>query len=129
MHHASKVARLSHKVQNIYKQLGSQRTLENDAAISEKELWALVEVNLGEKYNREKISRVARLQRELHEKQEQLVSQLNREAITAEKYIERLRTVLTETALACEKILGPDDFVKLFGVPANHAADLVNSSR
>jgi hypothetical protein len=125
----SKAARLFRKINDIYAQFRAGPSAVSEAATSEQEFRALADVNLGEGYDPEKISRVAHLQRELRDNQARLAAELDGKTITADEYVERLAALLSDTARACEEVLGSADFETLFGVPADSAADLLSSVR
>jgi hypothetical protein len=125
----SKAAQLFRKINDIYAQFRARPSAETDAAFSEQEFRALVDLNLGEGYDPEKVSRVAQLQRELRDSQAHLAAELDRKAISADEYVERLAALLSDTAHACEEVLGSTDFESLFGVPADSAEDLLSNVR
>ncbi len=125
----SKAAKLFRKINDLHAQFRAAPSAEKEGPLSEQEFRALVDVNLGDGYDPEKVSRVAQLQRELQDSQALLAAELDRKAISADEYIERLAARLSDTAHACEAVLGSSDFERLFGVPADSAADLLSSVR
>ncbi len=102
----SKAARLFRKINDIHAQFRAAPSAAKEAAFSEQEFRALVDVNLGEGYDSEKVSRVAQLQRELRDSQAHLSAELDRKAISADEYVERLAAILSDTAHACEEVFG-----------------------
>jgi hypothetical protein len=128
----NKTAQFSRKIRSIYAQIfqpfigGSSVGV---AEVAEQELSALAEMNLGEGYDRGKISQVAKIQRHFRDVQSQLARDVEVNKLTPNDYSNQLKYLLSETASACERVLGSADYLRLFGVPPSAAAHLVNSSR
>jgi hypothetical protein len=121
-----KTTQLSRRVRNIYAGANYSQLPENERlAVAHKELLALADVNLGPNYNPSKLLEVARLQRHLKERQRELASQLKSGKLPPTEFSVALRRLLTQVANQCEEILGAEDYVKLFGIPAKDAADLI----
>lgn len=129
----NKATQFSRKIRSIYAYIFypviGGPSPERVAEVPEQELAALAEMNLGEGYDRAKISQVAKIQRHFRDAQSQLARDVEVNRLTPTDYSNRLKSLLSETAASCERVLGPTDYLKLFGVPASAATDLLNSSR
>jgi hypothetical protein len=80
------------------------------------ELSALIEAaGLGHPIGRQKLDELLEIQASLHANQEQLAGWLLGKKITKTEYVAKLDTVMKEAARAGEKVLGFDDFHKVFG--------------
>ena len=98
------------------KQLDADST-EGDSSmdVHHEEIQAMVESFLGADYDVEKIQHVFALQDALHQGQASLVGFLTEQAVTPEGYVDQFNQLLLKTFVACEKVLGRQDFERLFG--------------
>jgi hypothetical protein len=94
---------------------------------SRAELQALADASLGPHYDQNKIAAIINLQRMLHRDQDNLVLELDRQLISRNQYLERLNALLRRIYSECEKILGSQDFEKLFGAPLNQIDHMVDA--
>jgi hypothetical protein len=80
------------------------------------ELYALIEAaSLSHPVGRQKVEALLEIQEKLRSDQERLAQWLSAKRINKTEFIAKLDTVMKETARAGEKILGFDDFHKVFG--------------
>ncbi len=80
------------------------------------ELSALIEAaSLGHPVGDQKLEALLKIQEDLHASQQQLARWLLVKKITKADYVAKLDAVMKEAALAGEKVLGFDDFHKVFG--------------
>jgi hypothetical protein len=119
-------AQLAAKIRDIYADMSSAITHDPDFTFARKELRALFDVRLGEEYDQRKFDIVANLQFRLRMHKRELAAQLQSQQLTPEQFTIELRNALTKTATQCENVLGAGDFVKLFGIEAKDAADILN---
>jgi hypothetical protein len=94
---------------------------------SRAELQVLADTTLGPQYDQTKIAMVINLQQMLHREQDGLVRQLDQQFITRKQYLDRLNALLRRIYSECEKILGSQDFEKLFGAPLNQIGHMVDA--
>ena len=90
------------------------------------ELQALVDSSLGPSYDRNKIAIIADLQEQLHQEQDKLVNQLDRQFINRRQYLEQFNAMLHRIYSQSEKVLGSQDFEKLFGAPLNQIEHMID---
>ena len=83
--------------------------------VHHEELQAMVESFLGADYDVEKVRHVFALQDALHQGQASLVGFLTEQVVTPEGYVDQFNQLLRQTFVACEKVLGRQDFECLFG--------------
>jgi hypothetical protein len=100
--------------------VAATRILEGGAGdlldVRHEEFMAMADTFLGPCFDREKLARVESLQRELHGTQAGLGDALDAHKIDANFYVDEVNRLHFSIARQCEKILGPSDFFKLFGV-------------
>jgi hypothetical protein len=88
--------------------------------IRHEEFQAMADVFLGEDYDQDKLSQVENLQIELHQGQAELYQKLNTDELSPEEYVDSVNTLIHNTFLRSESILGTQDFISLFGaLPAD----------
>ena len=121
----NKAVQLSRRIRDIYSRLFVVEPKTTQDVVRQ-ELQAMFDVCLGEGYPKSKVDAVAELQRSLREQKQALVSQLEHGEIKADHFTTELKRLLSDIALRCEAILGPHDYVQLFGVEAKDAADLID---
>jgi hypothetical protein len=90
------------------------------------EFQALADVSLGEGYDPVKLAQVGQLRLGLRSEQARLVRQLGNRHISRLQYLNLLNELLTRTYSECAKILGTQDFEKLFGTPLNEVVNMVD---
>jgi hypothetical protein len=118
---------LANKIREIYRRFTSMPpSPEQKRTVARDELFALASVNLGENYDRQKMSQIADLQEQLRDKQLLLATELQEGKLKTDDYLSALRSLHIQTATRCREILGQGDFQRLFGVPADAAADFIN---
>ena len=86
--------------------------------VRHEEFVAMTEAFLGPDYDASKLAEVESQQLALQHAQAELANDLAARRIGPTQYLDRVNEVHAEIAERCESILGPDDFQKLFGVPA-----------
>ncbi len=125
---SSKDTQLSRRIDSIYQSYfqGEREFKPEDApAISREELYAMADVCLGEDYDRQKIEAVASLQQAAQAKQLAFAREVQAGGLTLDQYGTILGQLMSDTAEQCARILGLDDFVKLFGVAVEDVPDLI----
>jgi hypothetical protein len=93
---------------------------------SRAELQALADASLGPQYDQTKIATIINLQQMLHSNQDDLVRQLDQRFISKKQYLDKLNDLLRRVYSECEKVLGRQDFEKLFGAPLNQIDHMVD---
>ena len=86
----------------------------------------MIDERLGSDYAPDKRARLRQLAAVTEHEQEALVSAFQSERITAEQYLQRFSRLAEQLFADSEGILGRADFVRLFGVPPEHALDLLD---
>ena len=86
----------------------------------------MIDERLGSDYAPDKRARLRQLAVATEHEQEALVSAFQLERITAEQYLQRFTRLAEHLFADYEGILGRADFVRLFGVPPEHALDLLD---
>ena len=86
----------------------------------------MIDDHLGHDYASDKRVRLCQLAAVTEHEQEQLVTAFQSERITPEQYLDRFTRLAGDLFAGYERILGRDDFVRLFGVPPEHALDLLD---
>lgn len=84
--------------------------------VRHEEFMAMADAYLGPRFDREKLAQVESLQLALREAQASLYRELDACEIERARYVDEVNKVHVAIALQCEAILGPSDFVKLFGM-------------
>lgn len=84
--------------------------------VRHEEFMAMAEAFLGTGFDREKLARVESLQLALHEAQSKLCEELDAHRIDGSRYVDEANALHVRIALQCQAILGPVDFLRLFGV-------------
>lgn len=84
--------------------------------VRHEEFMAMADAYLGPRFDREKLAQVESLQLALREAQASLYRELDACKIERARYVDEVNKVHVAIALQCEAILGPSDFVKLFGM-------------
>ncbi len=88
----------------------------------------MLDVFLGETYDKRKRLGIARAQKDLHRAQEKLAKEFHEGRLAAEKYADSVNLLINEAFAKCEKILGRKDFEKLLGASWAKESDFVDRS-
>ncbi len=83
--------------------------------IRHEEFEAMADVFLGEDYDKARLHQVEDLQIVLHQQQNVLCSRYERGELDPESYVDAFNSLLDATFADCERILGAEDFQRLFG--------------
>jgi hypothetical protein len=94
--------------------------------VRHEEFMAMTEAFLGPDYDSSKLAEVESQQLALQSAQAELAAALASNRIGPNQYLERVNSVHAEIAERCESILGPEDFQKLFGVPASQIGPYID---
>jgi hypothetical protein len=86
----------------------------------------MIDEHLGHDFASDKRVLLSQLAAESEREQEELVSAFQSERITPEHYLERFTRLAGDLFAGYERILGRDDFVRLFGVAPEHALDFLD---
>jgi hypothetical protein len=92
------------------------------------EFKAMTDVFLGPNYNDNSLQMVEQLQIELHRAQAVLVNKYQSGELSPSDYVDAVNALSVDTFRMCEKILGPMDFQKLFGVSPGVQAGLIDKA-
>ena len=92
------------------------------------ELSTMFDLFLGKTYDERRKIEIARVQKNLHNKQERLAKEFHAGDLKAEEYIDSLNSLIGGTFAECRRILGPKDFKRLFGVTHTKEKDFVDRS-
>ncbi len=84
--------------------------------VRHEEFMAMADAFLGPGFDREKLAEVESLQLALQEGQAGLCEELDAHRIDGGRYVDEANMLHARIALQCEAILGPSDFLRLFGV-------------
>jgi hypothetical protein len=98
----------------------------NSLTPEEQEFQTLADSSLGKGYDQRKLSQVGNLRLTLRFEQGRLAQQLGNNHISRSQYINQLNELFRRTYSECEKILGPQDFEKLFGMPLSEVDNMVD---
>jgi len=121
---------LAPRIRGIFSEVENRSLTEEEVLeVARRELQALADTYLGEDYNPERIKAVAEVQRTLKIRQGEIARRVRAGELAFNEYASALRDLVTTAATDCEKILGPTDFVKLFGVTAKDAPALASPMR
>jgi hypothetical protein len=99
---------------------------ENRLALKRQELLAMATTYLGEEYDREKIKKVIEIQILADMEQDRFLARLENNEINSETYLDSLERLFAVAAKDSERILGAEDFEKLFGIPASAATAMID---
>jgi hypothetical protein len=121
-------AQFSASIQNSYspetfRKLDSQ---DERLKIKRKELELMAVAYLGEGYDRAKVRDVIEIQLNTDIEQDNLLGKLDDKNLTEEAYANELERLFAHSADACERVLGSQDFEKMFGIRAKDAPRLVD---
>lgn len=90
------------------------------------ELMTMLDVFLGTTYDQAKKDEIAKIQGDLHRKQESLTSKFRGGALEADEYLTMLNSLIGGAFTECERVLGAEDFTRLFGVTPTAQGDFVD---
>ena len=94
--------------------------------VRQAEFQAMADVFLGENFDQAKLKQVEDLQITLHNEQATLYQRYEAQEIGPDEYVELFNAMLVETFDKCEDVLGPENFIKLFGVPRSELAGFID---
>ena len=92
------------------------------------ELRTMFDLFLGKTYDKRRKLEIARVQENLHNKQERLSNKLQSGGVSAEDYISTLNSLIGEAFAECRRILGPKDLKRLFGATHTKRENFVDRS-
>lgn len=98
----------------------------NAMDVRQAEFQAMADVFLGENFDQAKLEQVENLQVALHNEQATLCQRYEAQEIGPDEYVELFNAMLLETFEKCEDVLGPENFIKLFGVPPPELAGFID---
>jgi hypothetical protein len=84
--------------------------------VRHEEFMAMADAFLGPGFDRAKLAQVESLQLALQEGQARLCEELDAHRIDGSRYVDEANMLHARIARHCEAILGPADFLRLFGV-------------
>jgi hypothetical protein len=90
------------------------------------EMLAMIESFLGLDYDRLKVIRLLELQDLLHERQGQLLQAYESRRLPPKQYVARVNALLRQDLEACERLLGAEDFNRLFGCDIDEAQGYID---
>lgn len=93
--------------------------------IGREELQAMVDIFLGENYDRKKFEQIAGLKKTMGQQQVVLWKCLDTAMITREQYLDLFFALLKAIFRETKKVMGARDYQKLFGKSSTHAG-LIN---
>lgn len=94
---------------------------------SQTELRDMFASTLGCQYDSIKVDKVVELQNILCDKHQQFVSQLKSGVLDNEVYVDSVNSLFSDTFAQIEKLLGGQDFEKLFGVPRESVSGIIDT--
>jgi hypothetical protein len=92
------------------------------------ELSTMFDLFLGKTYDERRKIEIARVQKDLHNKQEHLAKEFHAGELNAEQYFNSLSPLIGEAFAECRRILGPKDFRRLFGASHTKEKDIADRS-
>ncbi len=90
---------------------------------------AMADAFLGRDFDREKLTLIASLQRQLQETQTDFYRALTSHCIDRAQYVDAVNELHTAIAGRCESILGAADFKKLFGMSSVEIGSHIDRER
>lgn len=90
--------------------------------VRHEEFMAMADAFLGPDFNPVKLAEVEALQRALHRGQAKLAKALHEHRIERTRYVDELNALHAIIARQCEQVLGPRDFLTLFGITSTEAS-------
>ena len=106
--------------------VGGRQIGGNTMDVRQAEFQAMADVFLGENFDQAKLKQVEDLQITLHNEQATLYQRYEAQEIGPDEYVELFNAMLVETFDKCEDVLGPENFIKLFGVPRSELAGFMD---
>jgi len=125
---STKDTQFSSSIQKIYTPDVFERleNVETRDEVKRRELKAMADTYLGPNYNQDKVEKTILIQLQADRDQDALLYKLEHRLISNEQYLNGLENLFLVTALACEQVLGAEDFEKLFAMPARDAATIID---
>lgn len=115
-----------HGITGAHAAIDCEKAKEAAMNVRHEEFQAMADVFLGENYDRGKLDAVERLQLAIGKMQAKLSAQLDEGKLTPEQYVERFNDKLAETFGNIERILGADDFQRLFRAPRDQLGGYID---
>ncbi len=127
---ANKSVQLSKRIEEVYAAHPEalNPTEQEDLEVGRQEMLALFGAQLGDAYDRKKVSQVADLHRRLQEARLYLGRELESGRISQEHFLKVFNELLTLTFERCQEILGKRDFERLFGGSVDQVRNLIEPS-
>jgi hypothetical protein len=86
----------------------------------------MIDEHLGIDYAPAKRARLRQLDAVAEREQQQLISAFQSKRLTPDQYLERFTRLASDLFASYERVLGRDDFVRLFGALPEHALDFLD---
>lgn len=99
---------------------------EHSTDIRHAEFQAMADAFLGKGYDPTKLQRVEELQIALHKQQAELYRKYEDAKLIPEEYVDSVNNTIAATFLKYEKLLGKEDFLRLFGAPLSELSGLID---
>lgn len=126
------IGELDRRLAKIHGKAGAHPAIRSENAkeaamnVRHEEFQAMADVFLGKNYDRGKLGAVERLQVSIGKMQAKLSAQLDEGKLTPEQYVDQFNDELAETFENIERILGTDDFQRLFRVPRDQLGGYID---
>ena len=126
----NKTAQLSKRLEEVYATHPEalNPTEQEDLEISKREMLALFGAQLGDEYDRKKVSQVVDLHQRLQEARLYLGRELEGGRISRENFLRLFNDLMALTFERCQEILGKKDFERLFGGSVNQVRNVIEPS-
>ena len=115
------------RISSIYR-LGNPKLPSEAKAIDTRheEFQAMTDVFLGKDYDQNKLKQVEKFQIFLQKKRALLHEDFKENKLSPVQYVNQFNALLYNTFYECEKILGEDDFLRLFGAPREELGGFID---
>ena len=126
----NKTAQLSKRLEEVYATHPEalNPTEQEDLEISKREMLALFGAQLGDEYDRKKVSQVVDLHQRLQEARLYLGRELEGGRISRENFLRLFNDLMALTFERCQEILGKKDFERLFGGSVDQVRNVIEPS-
>jgi len=126
----NKTAQLSKRLEEVYATHPEalNPTEQEDLEISKREMLALFGAQLGDEYDRKKVSQVVDLHQRLQEARLYLGRELEGGRISRENFLRFFNDLMALTFERCQEILGKKDFERLFGGSVDQVRNVIEPS-
>ena len=126
----NKTAQLSKRLEEVYATHPEalNPTEQEDLEISKREMLALFGAQLGDEYDRKKVSQVVDLHQRLQEGEVDLGRELEGGRISRENFLRLFNDLMALTFERCQEILGKKDFERLFGGSVDQVRNVIEPS-